>query len=156
METQNQQIGKYQVSEIKVSYLPKFKIQDRPKICSSLEAYNIFMNNWDFNRIQFIEQFKILLLNRCNKVLGIFEVSTGGVAGTVVDPKIIFSVALKANASNIILAHNHPSGNLKASEEDIKITNKLIQAAKFLDIRIFDHIILSHHGYYSFGDEGLI
>jgi DNA repair protein RadC len=103
-----------------------------------------------------VEQFKVMLMNRANKVLGIFELSTGGVSGTVADPKIIFVAALKGGASGIIVAHNHPSGNLTASQSDIDLTRKLKEAGKFLEIQLLDHVIVTTEGYFSFADEGLI
>ena len=106
--------------------------------------------------IEMREQMKVILLNRANHVLGIYEVSTGGQAGTVCDPKIIFAAALKANAAYIIMTHNHPSGNLKPSSQDISITRKLVEAGKMLDLQVIDHLIVTKRGYYSFGDEGLI
>ena len=106
--------------------------------------------------MDFIEQFKLLLLNRGNRVLGLLEVSSGGVAGTVADPKVIFAAALKASASSIILAHNHPSGQLKPSSADIALTNKLKRGGELLDIQVLDHLILSSEGYYSFADEGMM
>lgn len=123
----------FMVSEIKVSYQPKFKACERPKIIQSKDAYNILFNNWDQGRIELSEQFFILLLNRANNVIGMAEISSGGIAGTVVDPKLVFGIALKSCASGIILCHNHPSSNLKPSEAD-----------------------LTKRGYFSFGDEGLI
>ena len=146
----------FMVSEIKVSYLPKFKACERPKINSSKDAYNILYNNWDQGRIEMKEQFYILLLNRANHVIGMTEISSGGFSGTVVDPKLIFGIALKSCTSGIILCHNHPSGNLKPSQQDLTITRKLVEAGKLLDLQILDHIILTKRGYYSFGDEGLI
>ena len=146
----------FQVSEISLSYRPIIKASSRPKMESSREVYNLFFSNWDQDRIEMVEQFKIMLLNRANKVLGIFEVSTGGVSGTSADPKIIFAAALKGNASSIILAHNHPSGNLKPSEADLQITRKLKSGGCLLDISVLDHIILTVEGYTSFADEGLI
>ena len=95
----------YQVSEINVSYRPMFKASERPKVSTSKEVYDILFNNWDLDKIELLEQFKILLLNRANRVIGIYEVSSGGMAGTVADPKLIFSTALKACASSIILVH---------------------------------------------------
>ena len=115
METTNA-LAWTQVSEIQLIYKSKVKASDRPHISTSSDAYHIFKNNWDENKIGFIEQFKILLLNRCNNVLGIYELSTGGVSGTVADPKLVFAAALKANASNIILCHNHPQGILNRAE----------------------------------------
>jgi DNA repair protein RadC len=102
------------------------------------------------------EQFYVLLLNRVNNVIGMSEISAGGVAGTLVDPKILFEIALKANASGIILCHNHPSGNLKPSQEDLNITKKRVEGGRLLNLLVMDHLILTAHGYYSFGDEGLI
>lgn len=145
-----------QVSEIQLTYNPVVKPSQRPKIGQSIDAYNLLLNNWDLGKIDFIEQFKIMLLNRANKVLGIVDVSTGGVAGTVADPKVIFSAALKANASVIILSHNHPSGNLKPSQADLDLTRKLIAAGTYLDINVIEHIIITSEGYLSFADEGLL
>lgn len=150
------QISMYHVSEINVTYRPKFKTSERPKVSTSKEVYDILINNWDLDKMELLEQFKILLLNRANRVIGIYEVSSGGMAGTVADPKLIFSTALKACASSIILSHNHPSGNLKPSQADIALTQKLIAAGSFLDIAVLDHLIMTSEGYYSFEDEGII
>jgi len=121
MEKLQDQISFFQVSEISVVYTPKFKVSERPRVTSSKEVYGILFNNWDLNKIGFQEQFKIMLLNRANKVIGIYEVSSGGMNGTVADPKLIFSAALKSFATSIILSQNHPSGNLKPSNADFKI-----------------------------------
>src|SRR5215217_2806499 len=112
----------FQVSEITVSYHPKFKAYERPKVSSAKQAYEILFNNWNLNKIEFVEQFYVLLLNSANNVIGMSEIASGGVAATLADPKVIFSVALKANASQVILAHNHPSGNVKPSDSDLKLT----------------------------------
>lgn len=103
-----------------------------------------------------MECFYILILNRANEAIGVKQISQGGVSGTVADPKVIFQSALKANASAIILSHNHPSGNLTPSSEDLKLTKKLKEGGKLLDISILDHIIYSTEGYYSLADEGNI
>src|SRR5690554_8038848 len=95
----------FEVAEIQLTYKTKVKPSQRPKITSSKEAYGILLDNWDEGKLEFVEQFKILLLNRANRVLGIYEVSTGGVSGTVADPKLVFAAAIKSNASAIILAH---------------------------------------------------
>lgn len=145
-----------QVSEIKISYKLKQKASDLPQITTSAEVYSILIANWDKGLLEFLEQFKIILLNRSNKVLGIAEISLGGVSGTLADPKVIFATALKACASSIILAHNHPSGNLKPSSADIDLTNKLKAGGLLLDITVFDHIIVTSEGYYSFADEGIM
>ncbi len=149
-------VNEIAVAEIELVYKSKVKASERPKINSSKDAYDIFLQSWDDNKIEFVEQFKILLLNRGNKVLGVYEVSTGGVTGTVADPRLIFAAALKANACAIILAHNHPSSNLKPSNADEQLTFKMKEGGKFLDIQILDHIIICTDGYYSMADEGLI
>ena len=146
----------FMVSEIKVSYQPKFKASERPKINQSKDAYNILFNNWDQGRIEMNEQFYILLLNRANQVIGMTEISSGGFSGTLVDPKLVFGIALKSCASGIILCHNHPSSNLKPSQSDLILTRRLVEAGKLLDLQVLDHMILSKRGYLAFGDEGLL
>jgi DNA repair protein RadC len=150
------EIKSFEVAEIQLSYKSKVKPSLRPKISSSKEAYEILINHWDESKIDFFEQFKVILLNRANKVLGIYEVSTGGVSGTVADPKLIFAAALKANSSSILLSHNHPSGNLKPSQQDILLTSKIKEAGRFLELPVIDHLIVTSEGYYSFADEGLL
>lgn len=108
------------------------------------------------NRIELLEEFKILLVNRRIRVLGVVDISQGGLSGTVADPKVIFAAALKSCASVIILAHNHPSGELDPSREDIAITKKLKAGAELLDLKVLDHLIISKDTYYSFADEGLM
>lgn len=146
----------YEVAEVQLVYKSKVKPSLRPRITSSRDAQQIFMSCWDDTKLELAEQFKVMLLNRAHKVLGIYELSTGGVSGTVADPKLIFAAALKGVASGIILAHNHPSGNLQPSQSDIDLTRKLKEAGRFLEIQVMDHLILSTEGYYSFSDEGLI
>jgi DNA repair protein RadC len=102
------------------------------------------------------EEFWVLLLNRANRVIKSMQVSQGGVSGTVADPRIIFKSALEELASGIILAHNHPSGNLTASQADIQLTRKLKDGARLLDVQVLDHLILAGQKYYSFADEGLL
>lgn len=126
----------YQVPEVLVSYHPKFKAQERPKISRSEQAYQIFIQQWDKGKIELLEQCKVILMNRNNRVLGLAHVSQGGVTGTILDPRVIFSIALKANATSIILAHNHPSGNLIPSNEDINITKQVVSGGKLLEIAI--------------------
>jgi len=110
---------------------------------------------WDHESIEHCEEFKILLLNHNNRVLGIADISKGGIAGTVTDIRIIFQYALKAHATSIILAHNHPSGNSLPSETDIHITRKLSEAGKILEIQVLDHLVLCGDGtYISLADEG--
>lgn len=126
---------------------------ERVKITGSKTAYDLIRPDLID---QPIEQFWVLMLARNNTVLHKRCVSTGGVSGTVADPKIIFKKALEDLASGVILIHNHPSGNLKPSQADIKLTNKLSEAGKLLEIPVIDHIIFTEHGYYSFADEGML
>ena len=146
----------FEVAEIELVYKTKVKASARLQITSSKSAYEILLNVWDDNKIEFVEQFKVLLLNRANKVLDIYEVSTGGITGTVADPRLIFAAALKANACAMIISHNHPSGNLKPSRQDEELTAKLKQAGQFLDIKVLDHLIITTETYYSFEDEGIL
>ncbi len=139
------------IQEIKVSYTSGNR--DKVKITNSKDSYELFLSCWSQKTIELQEEFKVLLLNRNHQVLGIYPLSKGGVSGTVVDAKLVFSVALKCNASSIIISHNHPSGNLKPSEADMRLTQKLKEAGNCLDVMVLDHIILSKQGYYSFADE---
>ena len=102
------------------------------------------------------EVFGVLFLNRANKINHFEIISEGGITGTVADPRIILKRALEEDAVNIVLCHNHPSGSLKPSRADEELTNKIKGAAKYFDIRVLDHIIISDHGYFSFADEGLL
>lgn len=102
------------------------------------------------------EEFHVIYLNRGNKVVKKVQISRGGISGTVADARLIFKPALELLASNIILCHNHPSGNIKPSESDIKLTNKLVQAGKLIDVAVLDHLIIGERQYYSFMDEGLM
>src|ERR1700690_1886305 len=156
MESKNLQSHQHQVAEIQLSYKSTVKPSLRPKIASSKDAYEVLLQGWDTSKLEFIEQFKVLLLNRANKVLGIFEVSSGGSTGTVADPKLIFAAAIKTNACGIIMTHNHPSGNLQPSQADIDLTKKMKDGGKLLEIQVLDHLIITSEAYYSFADEGLL
>ncbi|MEQ6167071.1 DNA repair protein RadC [Ekhidna sp. MALMAid0563] len=123
------------------------------KITSSDDAFQLLHGDMmDLNH----EEFWLLLLKRNNEVIKKEMLSRGGVSGTVVDAKIIFKRALEETASGLILAHNHPSGNLKPSQEDINLTKRLKEAGKSLDISVLDHLIITDHTFFSFADEGLL
>lgn len=141
------------VAEIHVKYKPYMKASERPKITCSTDSVKLFREIWS-DTMEMHEEFYILLLNRSNKVLGWYKISQGGISGTVVDSRIIFAIALKALASGIIIAHNHPSGALIPSESDKAITRKLKNQGELLDINILDHVILTAEAYYSFTDDG--
>ena len=143
------------IAEIRVSYRPKIRQADRPKISSSSSALKFFRQKWDKSSLELIEQFKVMLLNRSCLVLGIFEHSAGNMHASVVDAQLILATALKARASGIILAHNHPSGEPRPSRADIELTNKIKKMAKIFDLCLHDHIILCHDSYFSFADEGV-
>lgn len=155
MESTNEK-RQFEVAEIQLSYKPYVEPSERPQILRSKDAYEILKQCWDYEMIEIVEHFRILLLNRANKVIGSRLISSGGIAGTVADPKLIFAIALKGLATGIILAHNHPSGNLNPSQADIELTKKLKEAGKFLELPILDHIIMTTKKYYSFADEGLL
>lgn len=104
----------FKVSEIQVSYRPGFKADERPKVTSSKQAYVVLRHGWNENKMELLEEFKVLLLNRPSRVLGVVKVASGGFAGVLVDPKVVFSVALKCGVHGLILAHDHPNGELQA------------------------------------------
>ena len=126
---------------------------EKTKIGGSIDAYELLKS--DLLDIPH-EEFWVILLNRANRVVKKYQISQGGVAGTVADPKIIFKVALEELASGIILAHNHPSGNLTASQADVDLTKKLAAGGRLLEIQVLDHLIIAGQKYFSFADEGLI
>ena len=143
------------IAEVSLVYRTKVKASERLQVKCSRDAYLIFMENWDMDSIEHIEEFKLLLMNRSNSVLGILAVSKGGLSGTVTDIRLIYQAAIKANAAGIIVCHNHPSGNLTPSESDMKITQKIKESGNLMDIQLLDHlIIVPEEKYYSMADEG--
>ena len=145
-----------QVAEVELVYRWKVKASERPQIVSSKDAYELFLALWEEGKLDLVELFKVLFLNRANKVLCVYNVSSGGITGTVADPRLIYAAALKVNAVSLVLCHNHPSGNLKPSRADELLTEKIKGAGAFLDIKVLDHLVVSSEGYYSFADEGLL
>lgn len=148
---------KNKVNEIKVSYQEKIKAEKWHTIKSSKDAARLIFDNWDENTIELHECFKLLLLNNSNKVKGIYQISQGGLTGTLVDLRILFAVVLKSLSVGIILAHNHPSGKLVPSKQDVSLTKKIKTAASYFDIKVLDHLIITSNGnYYSFADDGIL
>ena len=143
-----------QVSEIQVSYTPNLLVDMSVK--NSKKSFELILNEWELETLQMQEEVKIILLNRSNKVLGIYSLAKGGLTSCIVDVRIILSIALKTLATGIILVHNHPSGNLKPSKADLDITKKLKNSCDLLDISLLDHLIITKDNYFSFADEGLI
>ena len=144
------------LAEITVSYSSKVKVAERRKVVSAREAEEVFREIWTKGTMELREEMYVLFLNRGNFLLGWCQTSQGGLSGTVCDPRMIFSVALKSLAVSLILCHNHPSGNLQPSAADIQLTKNLVEGGKFLEISVLDHLILTAEGFYSFADEGLI
>lgn len=145
------------VNEIAISYRGNLKTNQLPKITSSQNAAELLYGQWNKNNIELHETFKVMLLNNANKVKGIYEVSTGGITGTLVDLRILFAVVLKSLTTAVILAHNHPSGTLTPSEPDKRLTQKIKKAGELFDIKVLDHLILIPDGnYFSFADEGIL
>jgi DNA repair protein RadC len=146
----------FTVAEVQLVYKSKVKASERPKITNSQDAFKVLKTHWNYETIEFIETFKVVLLNRANRVLGIIDISTGGTTSAIADPKIVFAAAIKSAASSLVLAHNHPSGNLSPSQADINLTRKLKTAGEYLDIAVVDHLILTSESYFSFADDGII
>jgi DNA repair protein RadC len=145
----------FSASEISITYRHKVIPSSMPKLSRSQDTVIVLRKIWS-DRLEHVEEFVVICLNRANRMLGWAKISSGGLSGTVADPKVIFQIALKSNASSIILAHNHPSGNLQPSEMDIRLTRKNKEAGLVLDLQVIDHIILTSEGYYSFADEGTL
>ena len=144
------------ITQVRLVYENKIKAADRPQVSGSGDAHTILRYNWS-DQIGMLEEFNVLFLDRSNRVMAMSNISKGGINGTVVDLRVVFATALKARSSSLILAHNHPSGNLNPSQADINLTRDFQEAGNILKINIIDHIILSPDGeYYSFADEHLI
>ncbi|RUA15042.1 MAG: DNA repair protein [Flavobacteriia bacterium] len=147
----------HSVNEIQISYREKLSTLKSLSVTNSNEVASLLFQNWDNKTIGLHETFKIVLLNQSNKVKGIYPLSHGGITGTLVDLRILFAITLKTLSVGIILAHNHPSGQLKASYQDKQLTQKIKEAAQLFDVKILDHIILAPDGrYYSFADNGIL
>ena len=142
-----------QIAEVELTY--KKKKKGTTSIKDSKSAVEIFRRVWAPD-MEVRESFYVMYLNRRNNVMAVQQLSTGGVAGTVVDAKLLFSTALKMLCSGIILAHNHPSGATQPSTEDISLTKKIKDGAKLLEMSVLDHVILTDDAHFSFADEGLL
>jgi DNA repair protein RadC len=151
-----EKIVRHNIAEVELTYRPKQTHAERVKIENSDDAEPIFRLFWNENTIDYCEEFKVMYLNRNNQVLGIYHHAKGGLSGVMCDVRMIFQAALKANAHSIILAHNHPSGNLEPSQADIDLTNKLREAGRILDIQVHDHLILTAQKYMSLANRGYL
>ena len=146
----------FEVNEVKLTYRTKQKASERPQINNSKTIYELLLKCFDADTIELKESFKVLLLNNGNRVLGLLNVSEGGITGTIVDARLIMQSVILSNATRIVMAHNHPSGNLTPSVQDTFITNRIKQACNLMDIEMLDHLIITPENFYSFADEGLL
>ena len=144
----------YTVGEVELTY--KSTSKSRNKIYSSEDAYKYLLPTYKEGTICYKEYFKVLFLNQSNQILGYTLISEGGITETCADVRLIMQAALLTNSVALILTHNHPSGNLKPSPEDIRLTKQVRDAAQLMRIKVLDHIILTDTEYYSFADEGML
>ncbi len=147
-----------QTAELTVSYQVTPDWSSLPIIGSSEDAYKAIFPFFPSHTVALQEHFIVCYLNRANKMVGVYHTSSGGITHTVADPRIILGVALKTAAVGVLLAHNHPSGNLKASSADIDLTKRLVDAGNIMDINVLDHLIVTPENgrYLSFADHGMI
>jgi DNA repair protein RadC len=148
-------IPKEGVPEIKVRYNRSKKVF-LGKVTNSKDAAEFVRKVYPRGSLELQEAFVVLYLNRTNEILGYYKHSVGGITGTVADPRIIFATAVSSASVGMILAHNHPSGNLTASQADIDLTRRIKEVGKLLDIQVLDHLILTRDSYFSFADQGMI
>lgn len=141
-----------EVEEIKISYTNN--TTNKVVISNSKVAYDLILEHWNKNLIQLQEETKVIFLDMAQKVIGIHDLSKGGVSNSVVDIKIILGIALKCLASGIIIVHNHPSGSMVASEPDLFVTKKMKLACELMEITLVDHLIISKDDYLSLADKG--
>lgn len=146
----------FKVAEVQLTYKNRVLCKDRQQVNDSESAYRIAKTLFYDETIDYRESFKAIYMNRSNHVLGCLTVSEGGPCSTAVDVKLILQGALLTNASGVILAHNHPSGNLQPSTPDKVMTDKIRQALTVMDINLLDHLIITRENYFSFIDEGVM
>ena len=144
------------LSEVKLSYKTKIPASQRPQITSPERAVELLRSVWEEGQLELREEFLVLLLDNAKQCLGWSKISSGGATATIVDPAAVLRVALVTNAQSIILAHNHPSGNLDASRADIELTDRIVKAGKMLGVEVSDHILLTAEGYKSFREGRLL
>ncbi len=144
----------YKVGEVELTY--KSTSKARSRVYSSTDAYQLLLPTYKEGTICYKEYFKVLFLNQDSKVLGYTQIAEGGITETSADVRLILQAALLTNSVGLILAHNHPSGSLRPSREDINLTREIKSAAELMRIKVLDHLILTDTGFYSFSDEGLL
>lgn len=148
-------IPKQGVPEIKISYSRSTK-KFLGKVTNSKDAADFIRTTFKPGTLQLQEQFIAVYLNTANEILGYYKHSVGAINATIADVRLIFATAIASASVSLIVAHNHPSGNLQASQPDIELTRKLNSGGKLLDIKLLDHLIITKNGYYSFADNGML
>ncbi|MFA0960385.1 JAB domain-containing protein [Roseivirga sp. BDSF3-8] len=143
------------ITEIKLSYSNTVNPNERPQINNSWDAYQLLLKCWDHEKIEMVMQYKVLLMNTKSRVLGLVNIASGSAFSVPIDYKQIFAATIKSGATSMIVAYNHPSGDSKPDNAEIAVGKKLENAAKLLDIRLLDNLIITLDGYYSFQDEGI-
>ena len=146
----------FRVAEVGLTYKNRVPSKDRKEVLDSRSAYSILKEIYSDDTIDYRETFKVLYMNQGYQVLGCSTISEGGITNTLADIRMILQGALLTNAVAMILAHNHPSGSTRPSKEDDLLTCKVVDAARLLDIKVADHIILTSEDFYSYNDEGRI
>jgi DNA repair protein RadC len=141
--------NQYKAAEVKLTYISRVKASERIQIKNAEDAARLFFQDWDMSTIEHIEEVKMIMLNRSNQVLGIAHLTRGGLTGSIIDVRVIMQYAIKANAASVILAHNHPSGSLEASEADKKVTSNVKGALQLVNIELLDHLILNNEERYA-------
>ena len=143
-------------AEVSLRYSPSADMALRPKLHAPNDVFEYLLKLWDLDTIEISETFYVLLFNNKNRLLGWSQISKGSRSATVVDVGHIVTLALLGNASHLVIAHNHPSGELRPSRADIRITGRLVEALGLHDIRLNDHLIINRQEYYSFAEQGLV
>lgn len=144
------------VAKVQLSYKPHYNQANRPVIKGPAGAYRVFKSNWDTGLMEFLEEFKVILLNQNMNVLGIHDVALGGTYCTIVDPKVILIASLLSGASSIILAHNRPSGDLTPTTGEKALTKQINEGAKLIGIKVLDHLILNNRTFFSYSTFGYL
>lgn len=147
-------MDQFRVSEIEITYRNPIPFNSRAKIDCPYSASELFRQHWDRNKIELVEEFKVMMLDRGNTCLGISTMSSGGITACPVDIRLIFAAALKCRATSILLAHNHPSGNCRFSSADEHLTHRLCEAGGILDIAVLDHLLITSDSYRSMSEDG--
>ena len=142
------------VTQVELVYKATVKPSERPFIKGSLSAFEVFSESWNQDKIELLEEFKAMFLNRVGRVLAIADISIGGISSTTVDMRHIMAIGLMLNAVSLVVCHNHPSGSMYPSNSDDILTTDLEGCSSIMRIKLLDHIIITREGYYSYADEG--